>query len=181
MQAVKIHLLCTIVATQAAALLCADKLPYFPIEISRTAASSSESYWIFLIGVALLPGYMPVVVEASTLLVFAGLFVLALCDDVRYYRLHMFGVLLVVMGCVYRVAFETKGLRWPALAAGLLQVAVIAAYGRPNITWLEVAQQQQRVLFHGVDGFESREAILPVFRVCGVLQWVVFYAFSMLF
>ena len=53
----KNYLLAVIVLTQFSALFIDQKVPYFPIEISRTAASRPVAYTIFISGIAFIPPY----------------------------------------------------------------------------------------------------------------------------
>lgn len=98
-QTVKQHLLVTVLLTQATSLLFGDRLPYFPIEISRTAASHPTSYYVLVFGTLTCFGYISKYVDRPEMILsWLGMCVLAIFDDVNHWSAHMFGVLVMMLG-----------------------------------------------------------------------------------
>lgn len=96
MNAVKIHLLSTVLVTQAAALYD-GAVPYFPIEISRTAASSPRASNALATGFCtlILTLFYTQTLDSITFAMWLGLVILALVPDSKNWALHMFGVWIV--------------------------------------------------------------------------------------
>jgi hypothetical protein len=202
MQAVKLHLLFTVVATQLTALFVDRAVPYFPIEVSRTAAAGPWSQRVFTAGVLSLGGTLLVTgggANASTLAIWLSLVVIALFDDVYHWTLHMLGV----AGLGATVATLLVGSRhWQhdTCVLGLAAVLYLARLAMKALAvwhfephdprWSPDASPDallyplqhcfrlsQDIMYHGGGGGHA-EATLLVFRLCGVLQWVVFWLFS---
>jgi hypothetical protein len=107
---IKFHLLCTVIFTQVTALVFSGtngKLPYFPIEISRTASSSPNAYAVLLAGMLTMSYHIYAlyrvtgVLDKPLLFVWSGACMLAIFDDVSNWSLHMVGVFAMVGGGIY--------------------------------------------------------------------------------
>src|SRR5580700_7675823 len=96
MIAVKLHLLATIVITQVIALYD-GQVPYFPIEISRTAASSTNAKNALAVGFGLLivTLFFTRSLNDITVAIWVGLMFVALIPDTLNWWLHMLGVFIV--------------------------------------------------------------------------------------
>lgn len=78
-------------------------VPYFPIEISRTAASRPYANFIFALGTTclIIPMYFDNMLEtASYIIMYFGLLFVAIYDDVTAWVPHMCGVVMIIMGFV---------------------------------------------------------------------------------
>src|SRR5271156_743426 len=100
----KLHLFVTIVLTQLAALFYVGpyaSLPYFPIEISRTAATNPLSKIILLVGLVTSFVHLPFYNRGVELYIaWMGMVILAVFDDVTYWSIHMFGnIIMIIAGC----------------------------------------------------------------------------------
>lgn len=202
MDAVKWHLATTILVTQAVALYD-GRLPYFPIEVSQTAASSSSSLGAFTTGIASL--LVTLIYTESltdvTLALWVGLMVVALVPGTLSWSVHMLGVAIVFLAAgvhVYR-AMAKEPSKWIPLAWAILLFSlrvvirsmVIWSIHPPSPTWyssLEMLVQRTRAVMElGPLAFEpSLRARLwpwigPTLKLCGVLQWVAFFALSLVF
>ena len=111
MEYLKIQIAITVLVTQASALLMTQfkhiTLPYFPIEISRTAASCPMSKIILQIGF-LTCALTYALLEKKKYQLDIGLIllrmvVLSCFDDVHYFRTHMAGVFLLFAGVACNV------------------------------------------------------------------------------
>lgn len=81
---VKIHLLVLVILIQTIALLnTTSALPYFPIEVSRTAECGELNQWIFPLGVLSLglTMYLTNYLKAKYSIAWFGLLLLAWFDD----------------------------------------------------------------------------------------------------
>jgi hypothetical protein len=211
MDAVKVHILATVLATQATALL-KGSAPYFPIEISLTASSGPEASIVFALGLAstLVTVYLAKAVNWFTLAVCAGLVLVAVPDTGRPLALvvHLGGVAVVWVSAMARLYVLRDWTSLPVAIAAVgvfavrlvFKVCVLLAYDpavRASIrtpVWLIpfdgplralVMQRAIDIMHRGAAAFGKSpeqqlawQAIAPVFKVCGVLQWVAFYALS---
>lgn len=104
MECVKGHLLAVVLATQVSALIW-GKVPYFPIEISRTAASGAIPLTVFRVGVAssILTLLLARSLNPLTCSVWLCLTVICVFDDVNFWALHMLGVGGMILVAIYSV------------------------------------------------------------------------------
>jgi len=178
-------------------------LPYFPIEISRTA-TGTRSKKIFCWGVTActLAMYMESD-SAVNYITWAGLLVLAWIDDVTSLAGHNAGVVIMSFGAFLRSVTHPE-------ASFLLFLAACVIYAPRRLAKVSVvaSQELQRPLdadtllglVFDIDGFRTKLlkttmnimykgpgeikqpfTTLAVFKFCGVLQWVVFFLFSTLY
>ncbi len=211
MLAVKIHLLVTILCTQAFSVY-EGRVPYFPIEISRTAAESARGLLALQAGVFTLIATLQATgtLTNSTSLLWVGLMFVAFCPDTTQPGLHVFGLLIVASACALQVydkaAADPKANIW-VLASPILCAAAIFAFkialrtvalilvdwqNLPNQSsypfegMLALIVRSRRLLFEGEMVYPLPQAykwaiMKPVLQVCGILQWVTFYALSLVF
>lgn len=199
MNAVKLHLLGTVVATQVVALYD-GAVPYFPIEISRTAASSANANRALATGFATLIVTMlyTKTLDAVTFAMWLGLMIVALVPDTRNWSLHMLGVAIVfaaALAHVYR--HRDVSLVPPVLCAGVVYLirlvlkAVVMLMADAKVraavsqSWsalfAAMFERTMDVMMRGPLAYNDDNTwamVGPVFKVCGVLQWVAFYALS---
>jgi hypothetical protein len=159
-------------------------VPYFPIEISRLAADGSVyTRNIFSYGLLMLPIIVIVMDETKrwwTLEFAAAFFSLQLVtffDDVHYWSIHMLGVAglglsataYVYTHASYRTFFIlfTAGILWCIRLA--LKLGVLWWTQPTGTNYPALARQ---IMYNGQ--CERSDVVLSVFRVCGVMQWVVF-------
>ena len=192
--AVRFHLFATVVCVQVAALLVDRRVPYWPIEVSRTAASGPAAFTVFVVGAATLGVtlYQTATLCATTAALWLALLVIALFDDVSFFEAHMGGVAALAAVAVAAAVQAGRGAVVP-LGAGaalylfrvVIKVAAVLAYERlPTLDWRRpaslalVARHAQLIMLHGARVCRSPAETMPAFYLGGVLQWVVFYAWS---
>ena len=199
MEYLKIQIAITILATQVSALLMTyvkqTTLPYFPIEISRTAASCSMSKTILQIGfLTCALSYALMEKKKYQLdvgLILLGMVVLSLFDDVQYFRLHMTGVFLLFVGVTCNVC-QKQG-SWMLLLYAIfiygLRIAmkglVIAIYEQPDassfIHYIQATgHTHMQIMYEGAKVCKHPEITIPVFQIGGVMQWVCFLALTLI-
>ena len=175
-------------------------VPYFPIEISRTATGETSSL-VFSTGMTLIvfdilrrswsnDGFIP-----SLWVSCLGIFVLAQYNDEKYWGVHMFGVFLFLVGTAlytYKYAWKHKRYFIIAVILYLLRIVckiiVVFAYelAYEDRFWLvfspftpaiwvailgKIHEQAHCLMMHGT---WSNEFITPiVFKTCGILQWIL--------
>lgn len=204
MLAVKLHLACTVLATLLAAVLVDRRVPYFPIEVSRAAASGPVASWALrwgarTLGVTLLATDS---FTATTTALWISLSAIALFDDVRFWAAHMGGVVGLFAVAILAATSRGRGAALPLLAGVLLyalrlvfKVAAIVFYEMPAAPPLQtlarllvdgetreiVFRRSMAVMFHGAKACADPAHTLPMFQLGGVLQWVVFYVLAFVF
>lgn len=108
----KNHLLITAILTQLSALFyngSNNNLPYFPIEISRTASSNTYSWCILIIGSIssiwhiVYDDVLTYHMKIGLGIAWAGLCGLALFDDLSYLRAHMYSSYIMIIGGLYTI------------------------------------------------------------------------------
>lgn len=193
MRAVKIHLLVAVLATQAAALLVDCRVPYFPIEISRTAASGPVALFLFRAGVLTLP--LTALYAGCARLQFwalwVSLLVIALYDDLRWHGMHMFGVtLLAVVFAVLARDAGPQGIHIFTIAGYLyaarlvLRFGVVLFFETPDnatvslTTLVQAGFHTLTVLLVGAPACKAPAITIAAFRLSGILQWLSFAVLS---
>jgi hypothetical protein len=198
MFAVKCHVALTIAATVASSLVW-GRTPYFPIEISRTAASGAVPLFIFRTGTALLLGtiWATGLLNVFTFCMWSGLMIVAFVRDIDHVDLHNSGTLVIFVGVLGVVITTGKGLA-PLLvalavsaAAKVIQIGVIViaelGFPSPWYTFFSptfasaVRQKALGILFHGAKSVckHNPDAVEAVFKVAGLTQWLGFYSLSL--
>ncbi len=191
---VKLHLLVTVLIVQTLALLDrVSTLPYFPIEISRTAASSHMAGLAFRAGAvtSFVTLYYTDALNWVTLLLWVGLMIIAFVPDNLHFAGHMSGVGVVFVASLLQAWDRPNGLI-------ILTVAMLLFLSR-NVLKFLVLQHDSRASWFSLDLYKEVTArnfaimfsppgqtqvapdVLNVFRLGGVLQWVSFCTLSLLF
>lgn len=191
-----------IVLSLQSVALVSGELPYFPIEVSRTAATTLFNRWLFPLGVlALVP--VACLDDGATRAqlvriapAWSGLLLLAWFDDTHHLFLHMVGVALMLAGVVYARNYELlHGLRrfslWQlprhnamllrgvALYAWRILIKVVVVGLLESDSWSPFAiGWRANALMQGTSEALYPHVTLNVFRLCGVLQWGVFVLLS---
>lgn len=207
MEAVKIHMLATILATQLVAIYDGS-VPYFPIEISRTAASSPTATHVLGAGIL---SMLPLLYRTNTLNVMTygmwlGLAIVAIVPDTVSKSGHMAGVAVLYIAALARIFTELNAAAFMHFLCSLFifgirlffKVGILLLYDTPTRqSWRTptdiffnprvgqtIYNRSMEIMFGGPSAFkyvEDASVILPIFKVCGVLQWVSFYMLSFVF
>lgn len=190
---IRTHLLISIVWIQCIGLKHGN-VPYFPIEISRTAASCAMTKSIFLLTAVTLGGTLLQLRAFDNDLdmfgMWVGLFIVAMYPDDESWGAHMFGLAVLVFGFVVK-AYKCQNRRHAlkivvsALALYLLRivlkVAVVWWYCAPTGV-MDIAHVSLGIMFKGASAClatENAPLLIPVFQMGGLMQFVVFYLLSM--
>lgn len=198
MNAVKLHLLVTVVASQAVALYD-GAVPYFPIEISRTAASSANANRALATGFAtlLVTLLYTKTLDVVTFTMWVGLMVVALVPDTLNWTVHMLGVVIVFVAALAHVYRHRDAALLPPVICSavcygirIILKAAVMLWADPKVraaTALSFSslfsvlfERSRDVMLRGPMATDAKTwaMIGPTFKVCGVLQWVSFYALS---
>lgn len=141
--------------------------------------------WVFPLGVSLLPLLMMSAGEWQDkyILSIVGLMILAMFDDVRYLALHQIGVTIMGIGALSSIvtASDWKNRLVLLVCAGGLYVCRIIM--KVLMMWIEVGvldfskifSASIQIMYRGSVACVHPQYTLPVFRVCGLMQWLVFY------
>jgi len=170
----KCVLYATVVSTMACGVWVDRSVPYFPIEISRTA-TGPLSRRLFPAGAAL--ALLVATTEAPNyraLWPFIGLLLLAAVPDDVSWPVHMIGVALMVLGCCAAIS----DMRGVVVFAALLGVYAFRLVLKAAVL-LPVMDNPADILHYGAGiMFGTREAhgaTAIAFKLGAVLQWVVLY------
>lgn len=197
MKWVKLHLLVIVLMVQATALFWErdEPLPYFPIEISRTAATGVLNRWLFLLAILSLGVTLHLrrLLERYRLVWIALLF-LAWFDDKHHPLSHQISVGLLFLGLIHALSQdllpgdEKSRLRHAEkyapvifgaaaiyVARVVMKVLVVLlfeleTYGGP----LVILERVMTIMHHGSAVCLTPWVTINVFRLCGVMQWLVF-------
>ena len=201
MDIVKTHVFVTIAATQAASLFF-TKLPYYPTEVSRMAASGPVPDAIFKAGLfgLVITLYLNNALNQQTGLLWTSLIAIAAFDTVRYPVIHLAGVGALMSAAAYATYCKGRHAMIPLFAAFsiyifrvALKVLVVFFYEMSikelNIwsftqisLYRELFDKGMAISTYGAEACNfAPERVIPIFQLCGVLQWTVFYALSFLF
>jgi len=200
----KILLLWCILATWTAAFRDRS-LPYFPIEISRTATGSLSKN-VFRYGVSLCT--LAMLYESTTrvdYIAWAGLLLLAWVDDVTSLQWHQVGVAVMGFGVLLKallsenisyniLLFITAAIIYALRLLIKVGVLVVLEFRKPlnadtllGILWNvenfrdKLLAQAYAIMFKGESRAEHPKASIYLFSLCGVLQWLVFFIFSFIY
>jgi hypothetical protein len=198
----KLHLLSVVLVTLLTATN-SKRLPYFPIEISRTVASGGRlAGMVFKLGVGNLIGtlFLSHAIVPETVGLWLALCVIAFFDDIRHPVLHVVGVamLMIDMLCwalllgdpwvytLFALAFLVYASRMVLKLAVMMYYHDVLWPGQP--LWTVVLQAKpvlsaMLIMQGGERAFDSSRAplVLPVFRMGGVLQWVALATIACVF
>jgi hypothetical protein len=195
----KLHILVTILLTQAAAVYT-GRAPFFHIEVSRTAASGALPLWIFRIGAAssiltLLATKSLSVQHSPHLFAWVALVMIAVFDDGNWPVMHFVGIGVLALTACYALWLRggtggvfaiTALLIW--ILRLVLKVGVVAWYeldklpmGNMRTLIRLLTSKAMHIMHGGTVACRDPASVIPVFQVCAVLQWVAFYALSHVF
>lgn len=209
MFAAKVHILLTILATQGISLYD-GRVPYFPIEVSRTAASSDLANTVMGLGFSTLffTLYETNQLNPVTTLLAVGLCLVAAIKDTESFWGHMFAVGLVFGAACWHLYIRVAKFGIPpsellvpflwAMGVWALRIvfrSLAMLYLDPKLehervrgTWLGLTQagfnRTREIMLKGPLAFEKDSdwfKIVPTLQICGVLQWVSFFALSLMF
>jgi hypothetical protein len=189
----KIHIFVAVVASQLAALfLDVERVPYFPIEVSRTAATGYYSKCVFNTGIMTLVVTMWLgdILRLKYALLYMSLVCIAYFDDVTHWHLHMFGVALLFLGAVTLLATSTRSrddtitliiaaliyLVRIALKAGV--VLLFETWSASSSPLEAIAQKCMLIMYKGEEVCLTPGVTLMIFKLCAIGQWAVFWLFS---
>lgn len=173
----KISLLLTVISTVLSGLYFDQSVPYFPIEISRTA-TGPWSRIIFPVGVMFVMATC--IWEVGRMqLPFVGLFILALVDDKTSWILHMLGVFIMGVSLAFDAWKNSKLLHFFLIfciycGRLVLKMGVTYHYGM----FQNAIETSKQIMYTG--NAETQEQLL-IFKLCGILQWVVLYGWMELY
>lgn len=209
----KYHILLTVLATQIAALCFGEtRAPYFPIEISRTAAANSFSYAALLCGAVTMALHFPQLstnqsTNATWAMIWAwfGFILVAACDDVTSWVLHMIGVGMLVSGAsilCYISNDYNESARQAAiicmscccllflLRLVLKTLVVVGVELEHSVTsfrtWesfvlnkgglrTSVVQKSMDIMYNGPTSCKYPQYTMVIFKAAGVMQWLFFW------
>ena len=195
-----LYIFFVVVCVQAAALFVDKAVPYWPIEVSRMAASGRCALASFRIGALAMA--VPITLDRAwsgpVAVLYTALVIIALVDDVWSPAGHMAGVALLGAASVWQTYLRGFDAVPIFAAAGVVFCARLVAKAatvwwcemsgtdkkqRPQLmrlsTWQEIATHALQLMF-GKRQFHSQWTKLA-FRAGGVLQWTVFGILSLLF
>ena len=185
---IKAHLFILVISIQLIALLTENTLPYFPIEISRTAETGELNRILFPIG-ALTLGITLCLINQFKLKYFVswlGLVVLSYFDDKRYHLLHMLGVLIMFIGfALIGMNSRTKNADLVVILCAVLIYLIRILIRVIVVALLEVETHQMfniyvigmkilEISYTGTVACRNPVHTLTIFRISGVLQWLTF-------
>ncbi len=189
MEVLLIHVCLVIIATAIAALVYGN-VPYFPIEISRLAASGWLASHIFKWGLSILPIayflFSTTRVQPVFWAIFIGLQFVTFWDDVNHWFVHMFGVVIIGISAIVHVVstWSNKQAIILSIAACIwvirliLKFTMVVLFERPTTyAPYSIAITAMSIMY---DGKCNNPFTLHVFRLCGVLQWIVFVLIGMI-
>lgn len=183
---IKVHLFVLVVIIQSIALIKETTLPYFPIEISRTAATGELNKTLFPLGILSLgvTFWMTGEFKLQYILSWIGLIILSYFDDKNYFLLHMFGVFIMIVGVIL-IGLYSKT-RYADLiivlcaimiyavrvVMKLLVVIILEVNSNDMFNFIKIKQVIEQIMFEGICRYPVHTLI--VFRICGLLQWILF-------
>jgi hypothetical protein len=189
-----LHLAAVILTTQLVALFVDPRLgvttakhliTYFPIEISRTAASLPFAANVFKLGVLSLGAQIPFASSKDAFIpIWIGLLMIAFFDDVTYWGVHMFGVLLMFLGFLPLLLLggpDKTILFVSAISIYLLRIGLktmVIVLIELDLPINQVVASRTAIFTKSLDVMQHGSLnpdVVDVFRVCGVVQWCAFY------
>lgn len=194
MEVVKFFLGMTVSLTIFTSLIAGNP-PYFPIEISRTAATGALSGAILQVGSVALGPILLVsnMLNLITITLWFGLMLLTFMDDVRHHRLHTVGVIMVAISGLLQVYHTKKWQPFVIFCAiyalrGLLKLSAVvleAGWSGPVYlpsTYFRVAEKGDEIMKKGAVACKYYPfLVITVFKITGVMQWLAFYCLSRCF
>jgi len=195
MEVVKAQLLTTVIATQVSALTY-GKVPYFPIEVSRTAASGRIPMGVFRCGILSLIITLLVsnTLDWQTFTVWLSLSLICCADDVNHWFLHMTGVFSLILVAAYSIYERGEAALIPFVVAIMLYLVRLLVKFLV-ITFYEIWEERSlsmrflrlniehhmNIMYEGAKVCKRPDIVIPVFKASGVLQWALLYSLSRCF
>jgi len=197
MDLLKLQLLTTVILTQAVSLYSGN-VPYFPIEISRTAASSKWALFVFRVGMCSSIVLVHHALNYNQILAWFSLVVIAIFDDVAWPGMHIVGLWMLGLSGVIAAYYSEQGLTLISIAGYVTLVrlmmrglAILALEGleekevsfNPSldrtivVKCIRLFERSSYIMKTG----DADEYVLWFFRMSGVLQWVTFLVLSKLY
>lgn len=171
----KVSIFVTVLATFVSCYLD-NSAPYFPIEISRTATGPIAKV-MFPLGV-LISCTVSIVETKRPHVPFLGFFLLALVDDKQSWQVHMLGVLIMGLGLLREAIQNGKVLVFCLIACIYMGRLVLKAGVTYHHGYPKAILVAKEIMFTG--RAESPQQLL-IFKLCGLLQWVVLYGWMELY
>lgn len=162
----------TIILTAWVGVYLDHSVPYFPIEISRTA-TGPRSRIIFPVGATI--AFLVAIAECLfhnvsflSLLPFSGFMLLTLVDDEQSWTVHMAGVALMMCSMVWKLQthYIELGILAFMYSVRIVLKAIVSWNGSIGGTF----NYARKLMYTG--RFENIFQVV-VYRVAGVLQWIV--------
>lgn len=207
----KYHCLLVVCSTFACALLFDQTVPYFPIEISRTASTGRYAQHVFKWGITsiLLSLLYEHLYLDSVWFIWFGIMIAAWFTDKDHLYIHGAGVLVIMSSvfysvvvisephllqrrlCIFTSAIAIEGARmafkgyvvwFVEMDGGVIWSPY--AYWKACINHADIAAHVIKLMFT-VEAVEEVAVVpaltLPVLRVTGVMQWLAFYLMTTLY
>lgn len=175
MRATKLHIWCVVLATVWSGLYLDGGVPYFPIEISRTATGPVAAR-IFFWGMLLIPlttlSLDRMLPSRSLCCAWLGLQLITFFDDVNHWSLHMAGVAVLFLSVLVHHDHEAF------VAAVLVYCARIVLKAWAIIVLEAVFPASVSALSDAGFGImmgtrvPQHWATLWAFKCAGVMQWI---------
>lgn len=184
-----------------------QSVPYFPIEISRTAGSSHLAHQVFIWGIiSLLPtlfyetfhtfhAVSETLIFGNPLFVWPFILSIAWFDDKRHFILHNVSVacMLLMVAC-HALTGDNRHLKIPVFVCAQIIAGVSVVLKGIAIIYIEFEHPWQSLRFPSVLAMANRTisvmydgtademvAMKPIFQVTGAMQWLAFYLISSLY
>jgi len=167
---------CTVLCTW----LCAwidQSPPYFPIEISRTACGRLSRWPLFLGSVMF--GYFTE--TRHEMLSWAGFVLLAAVTDTMSWSIHVFGVVIMMVGAIWGSWGDTAKIATLIAVCGLFLARIVAKVlvvwwaeldGHLNLSL--IARTSRNIMLTGQ--CIRPELTLTIMKLTGMMQWGCFWA-----
>ena len=148
----KCHMIAVIICTWCCALFVDRKVPYFPIEISRTVAAGPLAHSVFTWGtisiiVSLLydsfsvRGNMYELVFGNPIVLWPIIVSIAWFDDARHFNLHCLGVIIMLIMIALHVFFSKEAqFKVPVYVSALCLAGVGALMKGGAIIYMEMKE-----------------------------------------
>jgi hypothetical protein len=157
--------------------------PYFPIEISRCAASTPFANDIFSMGLiqsfliyaitAQKPG---VPIHISFFCIWLSLSIIGLFNDVDYWIMHMFGVTALVLSILWKIHQEQRTYSLLLSAVALYMTRFIikahALLFLEQVPFKNLAKANFDIMFGNTVVTVMNPRTLVAFQFAGVFQWI---------
>jgi hypothetical protein len=181
----KLTILCIVTTLQTVALRWGS-VPYFPIEISRTAQASIINQWVFPIASVLLPLVMVQTNEWDNKYIpsLFGLILLAYFDDKTHLVMHQIGVVIMVFCAlnviIYAPDYWNRFMLFLCALALLLtrivlKVFIVSTVELGSYSPQAIMMKSIQIMYDGAYACQYPQYTIPIFQLGGLLQWVTFY------